>query len=171
MQRTGGPFRNDTPWAGLPCRGQWVTPRPAGLARAESAADPDVTGRRIRGGGTHVRSSGRSQWVGATLPYSTLGRGARCGAWGLREVDAGGDDQVWLRIRTGQAAKQTARELRLCVGTVRAYLVRCGGIRHKPRRRAAGRLRLEEREETRVAWRPDTRSVRSQLGWAGRRRR
>ena len=32
-------------------------------------------------------------------------------------------------------------------GTVRAYLVRCGGIRPEPRRRAAGRLRFEEREE------------------------
>jgi transposase, IS30 family len=56
-------------------------------------------------------------------------------------------DQVWLRLRAGQAAKPTARELGLCTGTVRAYLLRCGGIRPVPRRRAAGRLRLEEREE------------------------
>ena len=47
-------------------------------------------------------------------------------------------DQVWLRMRAGQAAKPTARELGLCTGTVRAYLLRCGGIRPEPRRRAAG---------------------------------
>jgi IS30 family transposase len=35
----------------------------------------------------------------------------------------------------------------LCTGTVRAYLLRCGGIRPEPRRRAATRLSLEEREE------------------------
>jgi len=56
-------------------------------------------------------------------------------------------DQVWLRLRTGHAAKPTARELGLCTGTVRAYLLRCGGIKPLPRRRAAGRLQLEEREE------------------------
>ena len=56
-------------------------------------------------------------------------------------------DQVWLRMRTGQAAKPTARELGLCTGTVRAYLIRCGGIRPEPRRRAAGRLSLVDREE------------------------
>ena len=56
-------------------------------------------------------------------------------------------DQVWLRMRAGQAAKPTARELGLCTGTVRAYLIRCGGIRPEPRRRAAGRLSLAEREE------------------------
>jgi IS30 family transposase len=56
-------------------------------------------------------------------------------------------DQVWLRMRAGQAAKPTARELGLCTGTVRAYLIRCGGIRPEPRRRAVGRLSLAEREE------------------------
>ena len=56
-------------------------------------------------------------------------------------------DQVWLRMRAGQAAKPTARELGLCTGTVRAYLIRCGGIRPEPHRRAAGRLSLAEREE------------------------
>lgn len=56
-------------------------------------------------------------------------------------------DQVWLRLRAGQAAKPTARELGLCTGTVRAYLLRCGGIRPEPRRRAPGRLSLAEREE------------------------
>jgi IS30 family transposase len=56
-------------------------------------------------------------------------------------------DQVWLRLRAGQAAKPTARELGLCTGTVRAYLLRCGGIRPEPRRRAPGRLGLVEREE------------------------
>ncbi len=47
----------------------------------------------------------------------------------------------------GQAAKPTARELGLCTGTVRAYLIRCGGIRPEPRRRTAGRLVLVDREE------------------------
>ena len=56
-------------------------------------------------------------------------------------------DEVWVRMRAGHAAKPTARELGLSTGTVRAYLVRCGGIRPEPRRRAAGRLRLAEREE------------------------
>ena len=56
-------------------------------------------------------------------------------------------NQLWVRMRAGQAAKPTARELGLCTGTVRAYLLRCGGIRPEPHRRAAGRLRLEEREE------------------------
>ena len=56
-------------------------------------------------------------------------------------------DGVWLRMRAGRAAKPTARELGLCTGTVRAYLIRCGGIRPQPRRRAAGRLSLAEREE------------------------
>jgi IS30 family transposase len=56
-------------------------------------------------------------------------------------------DRVWVRLRAGQAAKPTARELGLCTGTVRAYLLRCGGIRPLPRRRAAVRLSVEEREE------------------------
>lgn len=45
-------------------------------------------------------------------------------------------DQVWLRLRAGHAAKPTARELGLCTGTVRAYLLRCGGI--KPPAAATG---------------------------------
>ena len=56
-------------------------------------------------------------------------------------------DAVWSRMRAGQAAKPTARELGLCTSTVRAYLIRCGGIRPDPRRRAPGRLSLAEREE------------------------
>ncbi len=56
-------------------------------------------------------------------------------------------DQVWLRLRVGRAAKPTARELGLCTDTVREDLLRCGGIRPEPRRRAAARLRLEERQE------------------------
>jgi hypothetical protein len=54
-------------------------------------------------------------------------------------------DQVWERLRAGQAAKPTARELGLCTGTVRAYLLRCGGIRPEPRRRAGCRLRFDAR--------------------------
>lgn len=56
-------------------------------------------------------------------------------------------DDVWARLRTGMAAKPTARELGLSTSTVRDYLHRCGGIRPDPRRRAVGRLSLAEREE------------------------
>ena len=44
-------------------------------------------------------------------------------------------DAVWLRLRAGQAAKPTARQLGLSTRTVRDYLLRCGGIRPDPRRR------------------------------------
>jgi transposase, IS30 family len=56
-------------------------------------------------------------------------------------------DAVWARLRTGQAAKVTARQLGLPSSTLRTYLVRCGGVRPVPRRRRAGRLSLEDREE------------------------
>jgi hypothetical protein len=56
-------------------------------------------------------------------------------------------DQIWVRLRAGQAAKPAARELGLCTGTVRAYFVRCGGIRPGPRHRASCRLTMAEREE------------------------
>jgi hypothetical protein len=44
-------------------------------------------------------------------------------------------------------AKPAGRELGVPTGTVRAYLVRCGGITPVPRRRREGRLQLHEREE------------------------
>jgi IS30 family transposase len=56
-------------------------------------------------------------------------------------------DELWVRLRSGKAAKPAARELGLGTSTVRAYLLRCGGIRPEPRRRASGRLTLAEREE------------------------
>ena len=56
-------------------------------------------------------------------------------------------DEIWVRLRSGHAAKPIARQLGLPEGTVRAYLVRCGGIRPDPRRRASGRLSFDEREE------------------------
>jgi len=83
-------------------------------------------------------------------------------------------DQVWLRFRAGQAAKPTARQLGLCTGTVRAYLLRCGGIKPQPRRRGACRLSVEEREEISrglAAGPPGCRIGRSPLVWAGIRRR
>jgi IS30 family transposase len=94
-----------------------------------------------------VRSSGRSQLVSATLPYSTLRREVVVGHGDYERLTPQVIDQLWLRMRAGQAAKPTARELGLFPGTVRGYLLRCGGIRPEPRRRAAARLRLEEREE------------------------
>ena len=62
----------------------------------------------------------------------------------LSEVD---EDEIWARLRTGHAVKPTARALGLPTGTVRDYLVRCGGIRPALRRRSPGRLSLAEREE------------------------
>jgi IS30 family transposase len=75
-------------------------------------------------------------------------------------------DEVWKRMRAGQAAKPTARQLGLCPGTVRAYLLRCGGIRPDPRRRAQGRLSLAEREEISrgLAARQSLRSIARALG-------
>ncbi len=56
-------------------------------------------------------------------------------------------DALWVRLRSGMAAKPAARQLGLCTGTVRAYLIRCGGIHPPPRTRSVDRLRVEEREE------------------------
>jgi IS30 family transposase len=56
-------------------------------------------------------------------------------------------DRVWVKLRAGHAAKPTARALGLSPSTVRAYLLRCGGIRPDPRRRSPGRLSFTEREE------------------------
>ena len=56
-------------------------------------------------------------------------------------------DEIWCRMRAGHAMKPTARALGLPTSTVRAYLVRCGGIRPAPRCRSASRLSLSEREE------------------------
>jgi hypothetical protein len=64
-----------------------------------------------------------------------------------RRFSAADEDEIWARLRAGYAAKPTARALGFPTGTVRAYLVRCGGIRPVPRRRSPGRLDLAEREE------------------------
>ena len=66
---------------------------------------------------------------------------------GYRWLTAADEDEIWDRLRAGHAAKPTARALGLPTGTVRAYLVRCGGIRPVPRRRAPVRLSLAGREE------------------------
>ena len=55
-----------------------------------------------------------------------------------RRLSAADVDDIWVRMRAGHAAKPTARQLGLSTGTVRAYLVRCGGIRPDPRRRPRG---------------------------------
>jgi IS30 family transposase len=68
-------------------------------------------------------------------------------ARGYRWLSAADEDVIWARLRAGHAAKPTARALGLSTGGVRAYLVRCGGIRPAQRRRSPGRLRLVEREE------------------------
>ena len=68
-------------------------------------------------------------------------------ARGYRRVSPADEDAIWARLRAGHAAKPTARVLGLTTGTVRGYLVRCGGIRPAPRRRSPGRLSLADREE------------------------
>ena len=57
-------------------------------------------------------------------------------------------DEIWVRLRAEHAAKPTARQLGISTSTVRTYLLRCGGIRPDPRRRAPRRLSAQEREET-----------------------
>ena len=64
-----------------------------------------------------------------------------------RRISPAAVDEIWARLRAGHAAKPIARQLGIPEGSVRAYLVRCGGIRPDPRRRASGRLSFEEREE------------------------
>ena len=56
-------------------------------------------------------------------------------------------DQLWVRLRGGHAVKPAARQLGVPSSTVRAYLVRCGGIRPEPRRRSPSRLSFADREE------------------------
>jgi IS30 family transposase len=68
-------------------------------------------------------------------------------ARGYRKFSPADEDEIWARLRAGHAARPTARALGLTAGGVRAYLVRCGGIRPVPRRRSSGRLSLAEREE------------------------
>jgi IS30 family transposase len=68
-------------------------------------------------------------------------------ARGYRRFSPADEEEIWARLRAGHAAKPTARALGFPAGTVRAYLVRCGGIRPASRRRAPGRLSLDEREE------------------------
>ena len=66
---------------------------------------------------------------------------------GYRWLSAADEDEIWRRMRAGHSMKPAARALGLPTGTVRSYLVRCGGIRPPARRRSAGRLGLVEREE------------------------
>ena len=75
-------------------------------------------------------------------------------------------DAIWERLQSGLSAKPAARELGLSSGTVRAYLVRCGGIKPAPRSRATVRLRIEEREEISrgLAAELSLRAIAAQLG-------
>jgi IS30 family transposase len=56
-------------------------------------------------------------------------------------------DEVWRRWRSGQAVRVLAREMRRSPSTVRALLLRSGGIRPLVRCRWELRLSLAEREE------------------------
>jgi Helix-turn-helix domain len=66
---------------------------------------------------------------------------------GHRRFSPAEEDEIWVRLRAGHAARPTARSLGLSTGGVRAYLVRCGGMRPVPWRRSPTRLRFAEREE------------------------
>jgi IS30 family transposase len=66
---------------------------------------------------------------------------------GYRRLSSAVEDEIWARLRAGHAAKPTARALGISTSGVHGYLVRCGGIRPAPRRRASSRLSLAEREE------------------------
>jgi hypothetical protein len=79
--------------------------------------------------------------------------------------------ELWVRLRSGKAAEPAARELGLGTSTVRAYLLRCGGIWPEPRRRAAGRLTFAEREEISRGLAAGHSLRRIAAGWAGHRRR
>src|SRR3954466_3010403 len=68
-------------------------------------------------------------------------------ARGYRRFSPAREDEIGARLRAGHAARPTARGLGLTAGGVRAYLVRCGGIRPAPRRRSPGGLTSTEREE------------------------
>jgi DNA-binding CsgD family transcriptional regulator len=65
----------------------------------------------------------------------------------LTTVDATGDRPGVAAVAGWTCGEGDGPGTGLCTGTVRAYLLRCGGIMPLPRRRGAGRLRLEEREE------------------------
>ncbi|MFC7724879.1 IS30 family transposase [Nocardioides sp. GCM10028917] len=77
-------------------------------------------------------------------------------------------DVLWARLREGQAAKPTARQLGLSPSTVRTYLVRCGGVRPDPRRRSRCRLSMAEREEISrgLAAKESIRAIATRLGRA-----
>jgi hypothetical protein len=61
---------------------------------------------------------------------------------GYRWLSAADEDEIWARLRAGHAAKPTARALGLTTGGVRAYLVRCGGIRPRSQATLAGAVEL-----------------------------
>ena len=71
---------------------------------------------------------------------------------GYRRLSPAVEDEIWKRLRSGYAAKPTARALGISTSGVRGYLVRCGGIRPPARRRDPGRLSMAEREEISAAW-------------------
>src|SRR5580765_6629291 len=68
-------------------------------------------------------------------------------ARGYRRLTLADEDEIWARLRSGHAARPTARALGWSTSGVRGYLGRCGGTRPEPRRRSSGRLSLAEREE------------------------
>src|SRR5580765_7032791 len=68
-------------------------------------------------------------------------------ARGYRRLTLADEDEIWARLRSGHAARPTARALGWSTSGVRGYLGRCGGTRPEPRRRSSGRLSLSEREE------------------------
>ena len=91
---------------------------------------------------------------------------------GYRWLSAADEEEIWARLRAGHAVKPTARALGLSTGGVRAYLVRCGGIRPVPRRRSPGRLSLARAGgDLPRSGRRTCRCARSRRVWVVRRRR
>jgi transposase-like protein len=64
-----------------------------------------------------------------------------------RVLSAAEQDAIWSGLRSGGTISRVARQLGRPPSTVRTFLHRSGGIRPRPRHRAADRLRREEREE------------------------
>jgi IS30 family transposase len=77
-------------------------------------------------------------------------------------------DEIWARWRRGEALRVIARHFGTHMANVRRFLMRTGGRRLPPRRRAAGQLGAAEREEVSrgVAAGKSCRAIAARLGRA-----
>src|SRR4051794_41807367 len=86
-------------------------------------------------------------------------------ASGYRRLSAADEDEIWLMLRAGHAAKPTARALGWSTSGVRGYLERCGGVRPAQRRRSLGRLGWPSGGRSREGLQGVARCVRKRRGW------